>query len=206
MIFFFYAALEDCMNIYTHDKDLIDGLHRNDAAAIKQLYSQHYRSLCYYAEKLIHHKAEAEDIAVNSFIKLLNKRNGFDNLPDIKAFLYTATRNACFDFLRKEKTHEASHKEIMHLSAVAEENDLDMINAEIMQAIYLEIENLPKQCGQVFKLIFFKGMHTAEIAAQMNISPKTVLNQKAKAVRMIRLALLKKGLLAVAAFFCLSAH
>lgn len=192
------------MNPFIHDSDLIIAFHRDDAVAIRYLYSMHYRALCYYAEKLIHDKAEAEDIAVNSFVKLLHKKNDFDNLSDIKAFLYTATRNSCFDFIRKEKSHQSSHKEIAHMADVHEDMDLDKISAEVMQAIYLEIENLPKQCGQVFKLIFFNGMTTSEIAEHMNISPKTVLNQKAKAVQMIRLALLKKELLTAAAFFCLS--
>lgn len=185
------------MNQYKQHNDLITGLRNSEAEAIRYLYNLHYRSLCYYAERLTHSKEEAEDIAVDCFIKLLNKKDDFDNLTDIKAFLYTATRNACFDYYRKEKRHDSSHREILYMAQPSDAgDDFEMINAEIMQELSLAIENLPPQCSKVFKLIFFKGLNTAEVAGQMNINPKTVLNQKAKAVQLLRHALLKKGLLA----------
>jgi RNA polymerase sigma-70 factor (ECF subfamily) len=65
-----------------------------------------------------------------------------------------------------------------------------------MQRIYEEIEKLPKKCRQVFKLAYMDGLGNEEIANLLNITYQTVKNQKVRALKILRLALLHKGLLA----------
>nr|WP_295876525.1 sigma-70 family RNA polymerase sigma factor [uncultured Chitinophaga sp.] len=171
---------------------LLEGVRNGEETAVRHLFDLHYRPLCYFAEKLTGDKAEAQDVAVNVFLKLLQKKDDFDHLYEIKAFLYTATRNACIDLHRQKKRQERSHEEIQYLLQPDDDaDDLQLIDAEIMQRLFQEIESLPPQCSKVFKLIFVSKLDTGAIARQMKISPKTVLNQKAKAVRLLRAALLK---------------
>lgn len=185
---------------YPNDSDIVAGFRQNDAAATRKLYNWFYRPLCYYAEKIIHNKPEAEDIVVETFLKLLQKRNDFDHLSEIKSFLYTATRNACIDFHRKQKRHQKSQNEILYLAGQPEALDsLDLINVEVLAALYREIEQLPPQCAQVFKLLFFQRLTTEQVAIQLNISSKTVLNQKGKALQLLRKAFLQKGMLSLLA-------
>jgi RNA polymerase sigma-70 factor (family 1) len=185
--------------------DIISKFHEGDEAAVRHVYHLHYRAICYFAEQLINDKAEAEDIAVNTFIKLLNKRTDFDNLTDIKSFLYTAARNACFDLLRRNKVKDKLGRELAYLSAPDEQfGEQEMIIAKVLQVIYVEAEKLPGQCKQVFKLIFMEGKSTAIVASEMNISPQTVLNQKNKALQVLRLNLQKEGLYSAGVFlYCL---
>src|SRR3954454_12230242 len=103
------------MKIVLSTIDLIAGFRNGDEVAARQLYNLHYQSLCYYSEKLIHDKGESEDIAVEVFLKLLAKKSDFDSLAEIKAFLFIATRNACFDYLRKLKRLHQSHSEMKYL-------------------------------------------------------------------------------------------
>lgn len=179
----------------------MEGFKNGNELAIKKLYTLHYRPLCYFNQKLINYKQEAEDISTETFLKLLKKREDFDTLPEIKSFLYMASRNACYDFLRKEKRQNQSRQESIH-SLLPEDHfgEQEMITAKVLQAIYAEIENLPAQCQQVFKSIFIEGKSTADIATEMGISPQTVLNQKAKALQKIRLALHKEKLFSTAIF------
>ena len=46
-----------------------------------------YRPLCYFDTSIVHNQQESEDIAVDVFLKFLNKKTEFDNLTDIKSFL-----------------------------------------------------------------------------------------------------------------------
>jgi RNA polymerase sigma-70 factor (family 1) len=185
-----------------NDIDLIQGFRQGEEDAVKQLYNLYYRPLCYFSELLLHNHEEAEDIAVDVFLKLLFKKEDFDNLSDIKSFLFTATRNACFDLLRKKKIMD---KMVLDLANLSEPDDLfgeqEMIASKILQVIYAEIENLPNQCKQVFTSIFIEGKSTAEIAAEMRISPQTVLNQKSKALQTLRLKLFKEGINSSHLFF-----
>jgi RNA polymerase sigma-70 factor (family 1) len=176
-------------------REIIEGLRRGDEQSVRTLYAMYYRPLCYFAERMIYNKPEAEDIAVETFLKLLNKRNDFDNLADIKSFLFTAARNACIDFFRKQKRRQQSGRGL-EMVTVPEESfgEAEMIIARLLQTIYAEIENLPGQCKKVFKSFFIEGKTTAVIAEEMGISPQTVLNQKIKALHSLRLTLLKEGL------------
>lgn len=194
------------MKIVSKHSDIINGLRSGDEKIIRELYALHYRPLCYFAEKLVNDKEEAEDIAVDTFLKLLNKKHDFDNLQDIKSFLFTVARNACFDFLRKVKRRDKSNRELEYLAEPDERfGEMEMITAKVLQTIYAEVENLSGQCRQVFKSIFVEGKNTATVAMEMGISPQTVLNQKSKALQTLRLKLYKEGLYSGAVLlYCLT--
>ncbi len=68
------------MQVVPNHSEIINGFQNGEETAIRQLYSLHYRPLCYFAEKLVNDKEEAEDIAVDTFLKLLKKKNDFDNV------------------------------------------------------------------------------------------------------------------------------
>lgn len=182
-----------------NDKYFLEDFRNGDEQAIRKLYTLYYRPLCYFNQKIINYSQEAEDISTETFLKLLQKRKDFESLSEIRSFLFTTSKNACLDFLRKEKRHNKSHQEISLLSPLEELFvDQEMISAKVLQSIYAEIEILPNQCQQIFKSIYIEGKTTAEIAEEMGISTQTVLNQKAKALRKIRLALSHENLFSMA--------
>lgn len=182
------------MKAVTNDTELIYGFQRGEERAVKEIYQLYYRSLCYFADKLLQNQTEAEDVAIDAFLKLMNKRNDFDSLTHIKSFLFTATRNACYDILRRNKRRDAKHDEIAYLHEPdTSTTDLEEITAKVLQVIYTEIENLPPQSKRVFTSIFIDGKSTAQIAEEMGISPQTVLNQKTKALQQLRIKLSNEG-------------
>ena len=181
-----------------YGNDIISAFRQGDQEAINVVYHAHFRPLCYFARNLVNNKEEAEDIVVETFIKLLRKRNDFDSVIKIKGFLYAVTRNACLDFLKHSRRKTASHKEIIYLM----EKDEDfvqsrMIKAELLNTILEEVENLPPVRRNIFKLIFVEELSTAEIAEKLDITIDTVRVQKARALHSIRANILKKGLLSV---------
>ena len=128
-------------------------------------------------------------------------------MAQVRAFLYTSTRNACIDFLRKQKRREQSRLELAFLADQSALNDeTDLVNAEVLAALFREIQHLPPQCGEVFKLLFFQQLSTEQAAEQLQISPKTVLNQKGKAIQLLRKAFLQKGLLSALAILVVLDH
>lgn len=181
--------------------DLLRDFRRGKEAAVRRLYDLHYQPLCYFADSLVHNQGEAEDIAVETFLKLLHRKQEFESLAGIKSFLYAVARNACYDQLRKKKTRDKANRELTYL---AEPDHLfgeqEAITARVLQFIYAEVENLPSQRRQVFKSFFMEGKSTTLIAAEMGISPQTVLNQKTKALQTLRLALYREGLFSAVLF------
>jgi len=97
------------------------------------------------------------------------------------------------------------HEKIRYLDqyelASEEVLETEILRAEVVQEIYREIEELPGKCGQIFKMIFLENLPTDQIAERMGINVQTVRTQKARAISLIRTALLKKGRLTTLLFF-----
>lgn len=165
-----------------------------DEEAFGQLHRQFYRQLCFYTEQITGSAPISEDIASETFIKLLHKRHAFSSLAKLKSFLFTVAHNAALDYLKARKRHQSSHEQISRESETLEPpHELHRIRAEVLNAVFEEIEALPTQCREVIRLSFIEGMTVGEIADRMNIAYKTVLNQKTRGIGMLRTALVRKS-------------
>lgn len=155
--------------------------------AFRRVFNEHYRALCFYAIKMGLEKEEAEDIASDSFTKLWYGRAQITSEEHIKGFLITSTRNASLNLLKQKKRRSASNNELTYLLADKEEDFFrKMVEIELLQKIHPHIEKLPKKCKAVFKQVYFEGASTEEVAANLGISTRNVLNQKARALQLLR--------------------
>lgn len=171
-------------------ESFIQHFRAGDPQTLNILWQEHYKALTYFAHHILRNNLMPEDIVSDTFWKLWNLRDRFDNVKSIKAFLYVTVRNSCYDLLRSEEIHSRIHDEILYSSDyyVAEMNrdNYDLMYAEYIQTINVGIEKLPDRCRKVFQLYFFNRRSTNEIAELMKTSPQTVRNQKTKAVEFFR--------------------
>lgn len=180
------------------DKSLLQEFKRGDIHAFKAVYSMFFPSLCFFAKRLVDNEGEGEDIAADSFVKLLLRHGSFDTLPNIKAFLYITTRNACLNYLRNSQRHHTEKRELNRVQDKTDEHVLShMVHAEVLREVEFEIEQLPNRCKEIFKLIYYERRPANEIAGMLGISINTVWVQRAKAIQLIRTKLVKRGLLSV---------
>ncbi len=157
-----------------------------------------FPSLCFFAKRLVDNDGEGEDIAADSFVKLMNRHDSFNTLSNIKAFLYITTRNACLNYMRYSQRQHTSKRELNRIQEKTDEHALShMVHAEVLREVEFEIEQLPNRCKEIFKLIYYERRSADEIAELMGISINTVWVQRAKAIQLIRTNLLKKGMLSV---------
>lgn len=177
--------------IYQH---IISAFKKGDEKATQQLFNSFFKPLCFFNEQIVGNRQLAEDIATESFIKLIDRKHDFFGIAPMRSFLFVVSKNACIDFLRQNKKNVALGE---HLNGLVNWDDSfierEMIIAKVLQIIYTEIEMLPNQCKNVFRSIFIEGKTTHEIAREMQISPQTVLNQKSKALKLLRIQLGKQG-------------
>lgn len=180
------------------DKSLLQEFKRGNTHAFRAVYDMFFPSLCFFAKRLVDNDGEGEDIAADSFVKLLNRHDSFDSIPNIKAFLYITTRNACLNYLRFSQRQHSSKRELNRLQDRTDEHALsNMVHAEVLREVEFEIEQLPNRCREIFKLIYYERRPADEIANMLGISINTVWVQRAKAIQLIRTNLLKKGMLSI---------
>jgi RNA polymerase sigma-70 factor (family 1) len=188
--------------------DIISGFHKGNSRAFDLLFDMFFPALCYFANKLIEERQEAEDIVLDTFQKLWARREHFETMPNIKAFLYITVRNTCLNYLRYRETQRKRTREMIKLMPERFEEDAEQqrIRAEVMKNIYSEIEKLPKKCREVFELYYFEGMKANEIAEQLQISESTVRNQKVRALQLLKTALSGRELLVLYIIIAQAAH
>ncbi|WP_316817620.1 RNA polymerase sigma-70 factor [Pedobacter nyackensis] len=175
--------------------DVMEAFRKGDETALQYFFDLHYKSLCYFAAGLTGDDAEAEDIVADCFVKLWEQHERKETAQTIKAFLYISCRNACLNHLKKLKRRTGWQEDYLQQLENGNEKMLQqVVESEFLDVLDKEVAGLPGQCAEVFKLIYYEGRKTDEIAELLDINVKTVRNHKARAVELLRTSFLKKGL------------
>jgi RNA polymerase sigma-70 factor (ECF subfamily) len=181
---------------------IIDGLKNNDSRVFDHLFNEYYTQLQYFAERLIGNREEAQDIVITAFRKFWGIKDNFQTANNIKAFFYITVRNQCLDYLRyRQRFNEVKKEYETHLHSADELQQTDnlIIETDLINKIYQEVQKLPNRCREIFILTYFKGLKTKEIAAALQISESAVTTQRSLAIKYLKHAFSKEGYI----FFCL---
>ena len=170
-----------------HTDQFIQDFQSGDEAAFDLFFLSHFRSLCFFANKILNNEEEAKDIVQNSFIKLWKISDTIKNRRAIKSYLYMIVRNECLDKVKKIKKETAVIKSI---SIPEDEWDdasiTEVVHAETIKRVYDMIEELPKKMREVFKLYYVSGKNYSEIAATLHTSPETIRKQRIRALILLK--------------------
>lgn len=169
---------------------LLQQIAMGDQSAFEKVFDEYYARLVFFAQSLSVSREEAEDIVIDSFTAFWIERTNFESLQKIHAFLYTVTRNRIYNTIKRQKLHAALNSTT---AQEWEESDTaEVLHAEVIGAIFSEIENLPDKCRQVVLLTYKEGLSSKEIANQLNISVSNVTSQRFRAISLLKIALAEK--------------
>jgi RNA polymerase sigma-70 factor (family 1) len=170
-----------------HPNFSISDFRQGQSRAFTYVFDHYYHAIRFFATRLTQNPPAAEDIAQETFIKLWEKHTGFHTPQAIKAFLYITTRNACFNFMKREQAGAKNHRAWSHAWDEAEDYVLNQVTrSEVMREVFVILEMLPPECRKIMRHSFIEGRSNREIATLLNISIHTVKNQKARAIYLIR--------------------
>lgn len=168
---------------------------RSDAAVYPYLYDTYYNTLVYFSFNIIQDQHQAEDIAVESLMKLWQTPARFESVGKLRAYLFTLARNASLNYLKHIRIRERSSQEI------AREEELEdsrmealMIESDLMRLVYQEIARLPASYREVVELLYLEDKSSAEAAAQLGITMENLRQRKGRAIKELKSELLKKGI------------
>lgn len=178
------------------ETQIIDGLKSNDSRVFDHLFNEYYTQLQYFAERLISNREEAQDIVITAFRKFWSIKDNFETANNIKAFFYITVRNQCLDFLRyRQRFNEVKKEYESHLLSAGELKQWDdlIIETDLINKIYQEVQKLPNRCREIFILTYFKGLKTKEIASELQISESAVTTQRSLAIKYLKHAFSQEG-------------
>ena len=162
---------------------------RGEEKGFDFFFRELFPSLCFFANRILNNKCEAEDIASYAFVKIWKRHSQFDNAKNIRSYLYQIVRNDCLRFNHQQKRSKNITKEIRYLSIGDLENnyEADIIRAELLGEIYKAIDTLPTQCRRIFKMLYIQGKSVKEISSELEISASTIRTQKSRGLAVLNL-------------------
>lgn len=176
--------------INVHDKALFERVKQGDQRALQILFDMYYTPLCRYAHTMLRDEAAAEDVVQQLFTRLWVKRDEIEVDGALKAYLYSAVRNASYNVFKHQKVRQAHNEHVAAAAANKSSLASEALEAtELQQRINAAIESLPPQCRIIFAKSRYESLSYKEIADEMDLSVKTVENQMGKALRLMREAL-----------------
>lgn len=169
------------------DKELISLLVAGREEAFTEIYHRYWEKLFTIAYNLTRDQVLAEEITQEVFISLWD-RKGDVRIDTLNGYLATAIKFSVFKHIRRQRRRLEIVKDNYHKWSVNDEEE--KIYARFLKE-YVEgiVEQLPEKCRLVFEYSRREGLTIPEIAAKMNISPKTAEAHLTKALKTIRINL-----------------
>ena len=149
---------------------------RYDDVAVKFLFEHYYVSLVIFAKNYLLDMEDCKDVVQGIFLHIIEDREKFTSVDNLKAYLYQSTRNRCLKLLRHEgvkqryiSEYQALKEDTFYLDHILEEE----VYVQLIQAV----DSLPAQCRRVFRLVL-ENKSNQEIAEILSISIETVKSYK----------------------------
>lgn len=170
------------------DQILIEQLNASSMEAFSALYDKYAGMVFNFTLSILKDDCISEDITQSCFALMWSRRASISPDGNLPAWLYVVARNAVFKEVRRQVT---ASKYLDYLSnndnADSQENDLtERDTAVIMSEAEAAIAALPESRRKICKMRFIDGLSVHEISERLDISPKTVETQIARAKNAIR--------------------
>ena len=140
---------------------------------------------------------EAEELVQSVFINVWENRESLDATNSVKNYIYKAAVNYICNFLRKQAIRARFIESEINKGEIHSNLTYEQVYFhDTERTINSIVETLPSQQQKIFQLSRNKGLTNKEIAKKLDLSVRTIENQKYRALTIIKKAL-KGGILLV---------
>ncbi len=135
----------------------------------------------------------AEDIAEDTFVKIVTRKPRFSGKSSFKTWLYAIGRNCALDYLRKHKTVEVSFDDLPEMKKEEETLENAYIKKEDKETLHKALGKLSPQYKQILWLVYFENFSNAEAAAVIKKSLHNTETLLYRAKKSLKSELEKEG-------------
>jgi RNA polymerase sigma-70 factor (ECF subfamily) len=168
----------------------------NEEDAFGEIFAYYYPRLWRYAFRYLKSEVLAEDLSMEVLARVWEKKAAITRPETFENYLFTAASNRLINhwqrriegLLSLDVILEGEESKIIKESMFTQ----DVFLSKEMETVYRNsLSSLPAQRRLIFQLHRNEQLTYKEIAGQLNISPKTVENQIAAALKQLRVAMLQ---------------
>jgi RNA polymerase sigma-70 factor (family 1) len=179
------------------DDRLAARVRAGDAAAFEQIFHAYYQRLLAFVESYVRSPEVAEDLTVDVFVRIWERRAEWELRGSLRAYLYAAARNEALAWLRRQRMVQRVHDGTAQddsppgMGAPPAPGDAAVQARELAEAVEQAIERLPERGREAFVLHRKHGLSYVEVGEAMGISPRTVEVHISRAFQSLRGELIK---------------
>jgi RNA polymerase sigma-70 factor (ECF subfamily) len=169
------------------DQQLLDLIRTGDRGAFTELYNRYWDKTYAVALHRLDDEHEAEEVVQEVFLSIWQRRATLQLTHTVATYLSVAVKYKVINHLAKQHRRQLQNDELTTTSPNVADSTADWLHEkELRQLLEKSISQLPEKCRIVFLLSRDENKTYAEIAAELNISQKTVEAHMSKALRELR--------------------
>jgi RNA polymerase sigma-70 factor (ECF subfamily) len=165
-----------------------------DDQGIAEIVGEHKDGLILYLNGYVNNIFLAEDLAEETFFRLVVKKPAFSGRSTFRSFLYAIGRNVTVDYIRHHKNIAPVSVEELQ-NSLSEQQNLEQayIKEERQMAIRRALSNLSSDYQSVLWLTYFEGFSNREAAVTLKKNNRQITNLLYRAKQALKNELEKEG-------------
>lgn len=170
-----------------NDNELAELLIKGDEPAFAEVYQRYWTIMYMHALKMLKNEEDTRDVVQELFTTLWTKRESMTSGVNLSGYLYISVRNKVLDLIEQKRVR-SNYLDSFTLYMEEHSNKTleDIAEREMMQALDLEIQQLPPKMKMIFEMRVKQHKTYKEIADELAISDKTVKKQVSNAIKIIK--------------------
>jgi RNA polymerase sigma-70 factor (ECF subfamily) len=181
------------------DRDLVDRAREGDTLAFGELVRRHHTRIHRLAIHLLRDRAEAEDVAQETFLRAYRALDRFDGRSEPYTWLYRIAVNLSLNTLRSRKSSKAvATADDARLEALLHERPsgapvADAASRQLYETLARGIDGLSETLRTTLVLVCVDGRSHEEASAILGAPEGTIAWRVHEARRMLREFLAERG-------------
>lgn len=178
------------------DQLLLTQVSSGDITAFKEIFERYKKRFYAAALSMSASHYVSEEVVQETFVKIWEKRALLISIDNPSAYLHTIFHHCLYQRYRDDAKFKRSQNAVldMPLNDDLTPEEVYLLNVKL-NAIGNAIKKLPVQQAQVYQLIKEEGLSREHTAQKLGLSPNTVRNHLAEAIRTLRKIAQHTGLL-----------
>ncbi len=167
-----------------------------DDEGLFEIVKEYKDGLILYLNSYVNNIHAAEEVAEDTFFRLITKQPRFSGKSTFKSFLYAIGRNAAVDYIRRNARLCSTPIEDME-SYLREEASLEeaYIREERKILLHRSLSALLPDYRAILWLVFFEGFSNKEAAKALHKSDRQIKNLLYRAKQSLKAKLEKEGIM-----------
>jgi len=158
---------------------------RGDQRAFRELVDRYLAAITRFALRTLGDRAEAEEVAQETFLRLWTAAADFEPHAQPKTWLYRIARNQCIDRIRKRRAHGQEVELLDHESGEDRPSAL-LLRKQIATQVGEALATLPERQREAITLVHYEGLSGAEACEVLSVSAEALESLLARGRRALR--------------------